>query len=273
MSYLEDRNPFFQLRKEECITKDTGISTNKVAIINDETNDVLGLVSPGYELVTNRMVNGLFQEAIGDLNIYETHDHLDAVTRRWRRRFIFSDASTDVEVTKGDNVNVMLEVFNGYDARTAFGYQLMSYRWICENGMVMGKQSLFGESYAHYENSPEKLRNSFTMKFGLYKEVAESWREWAQIPFSTKTFETFVESRKYLGDRVKKTLVDSYEPILNKEKLEDNKWGAFNVLTYLSSHETKARKGSAVFSAGYKNINRAAADLYTFDEKLMLEAA
>ena len=122
MSYLEDRNPFFQLRKEECITKDTGISTNKVAIINDETNDVLGLVSPGYELVTNRMVNGLFQEAIGDLNIYETHDHLDAVTRRWRRRFIFSDASTDVEVTKGDNVNVMLEVFNGYDARTAFGY-------------------------------------------------------------------------------------------------------------------------------------------------------
>ena len=264
--YEEERSSFFDVRREKLVTQYTNLDTGKVALMNDETNDLLGIVSPNYEVVTNEMVNSLFRDAIGDIKLHEVHDHMDASTRRWRRRFIFKDDETNVEVAAGDNVNIMLEVFNGYDARTAFGYKLMSYRWICENGLVMGKKNLFGESYGHYENSPDKLRESFTMKFDLYKEVGNTWKEWTKQEFNTKMFGDFIESRKYLGERVSKTLVDSYEPILNKEKLEDNKWGAFNVLTYLSSHETKARKGSAVFSAGYNNINRAAADLYEYGE-------
>ena len=263
--YSEKRDPFFNIRKENVFTN-SGIELNKVALINDETNDVLGLVSPNYEVVSNAQVNNVFTEAVGDLKVFDVQDHMDSITKRWRRRFIFNADETNVEVTKGDNVNVMLEVYNGYDAKTAFGYNLMSYRWMCSNGMVMGKKSIFSESYAHYEDSPDKLRQSFTMKFNAYKATTEVWKEWTLVPFNQEKFSNFIDNRDYLGERVKKAIVESYEPVMNDQKLEENKWGAFNVLTYLSSHETKAKKGSNVFSARYNNINRAAADLYLLKE-------
>jgi len=235
-------------------------------LINNDTNDILGIVSKNYEVVTNRDVGLLFDEAIGSMEVHDIHDHLNATTKKWRRRYIFKADETNVEITQGDSVNVMLEVYNGYDAKTAFGYNLMSYRWVCENGMVMGKKNLFSESYAHYEDSPARLRESFTMKFGAYKEVANMWKGWVNVPFDIKAFDKFINSREYLGERVKKALVDSYEPVMNDQKLEENKWGAFNVLTYLSSHDTKAKKGSNLFSARYNNINRAAADLYLIEQ-------
>ena len=265
--YLEDRSPFFNVRKEKVRTEVSGILIDKVALINEETNDVLGLVSPGYEVVTNESVNDLFMNALEGTSVKEVHDHLDTTTKKWRRRFIFDDDSTNVEITKGDNVNILLEVFNGYDARTAFGFNLMAYRWICENGQVMGKENLFKESYAHYIDSPDKLRQSFTMKYDAYRSTTLQWKEWTQIAFNEKNFEDFISKRDYLGDRVKEAVISSYEPIMNQEKLNENKWGAFNVLTYMATHDTKARKGSNVFSARHKNINRAAADLYLYEGK------
>ena len=263
--YNEERNPFFSVRKEDVFTNSGIHIANKVALINEETGNVLGLVSPTYEVVTNNSVNNLFGEALKDISIFDIHDHLDSITKKWRRRYIFGADETNVEITKGDSVNIMLEIYNGYDAKTSFGYNLMSYRWICKNGMVMGKKDLFSESYAHFQDSPEKLRNSFTMKFGAYKTVTDKWKEWVNQPFTTKAFESFVNSRDYIGDRVKKAVVDSYEPVLNDQKLDETKWGAFNVLTYLSSHETKAKKGSNIFSSRYNNINRIASDLYTVE--------
>ena len=264
MSYLEQRQPFFDVRKEEIQTT-SGIAVDKVAIINNETNDILGLVSPNYEVVTNESVNNLFMEALGDTRIKETHDHMDSLTKKWRRRFLFDSDETNVEIAPGDNVNILLEVFNGYDARTSFGFNLMGYRWVCENGQVMGKESMFKETYAHYIDSPDKLRNSFTMKYDAYKNTTIQWKEWTQIPFNETNFGDFINKRDYLGDRVKETIVDAYEPVMNKENLNETKWGAFNVLTYLASHETKARKGSNLFSARHRNINRAAADLYLYE--------
>jgi len=267
MPYLEQRDPFFNIRKERIKTEGSDILIDKVALINDETNDVLGLVSPNYQVVSNEAVNDLFMNALDGTSVKETHDHLDSGTKKWRRRFIFDDDRTNVEITPGDNVNILLEVFNGYDARTSFGFNLMAYRWICENGQVMGKESLFRESYAHYIDSPDKLRQSFTMKYDAYKDTTLQWREWTQISFNEKNFEDFISKRDYLGNRVKESIVESYEPVMNQEKLNENKWGAFNVLTYLATHDTKARKGSNVFSARHKNINRVAADLYLYENK------
>ena len=272
MSYQEDRNPFFNVRKETLRT-DSGIVIDKLALINDETDDIVGLVSPNYELVENHEVDNLFNEAFGNLEIKETHDHMDAATRRWRRRFIFSEDSLVFEVTPGDTIQMMLEVFNGYDARTSYGYELMGFRSICENGLVMGKQSLFKETFGHFSENFEALRESFEMKFDAFQRNIDIWKEWTELPFPEEQFKTFIEGRKYLGDKVKESVIDAYAPLLNDQKLDDTKYGAFNVLTYLSTHETKARKGSNLFSARHGHINRAASDLYTFNESSSLALA
>jgi hypothetical protein len=241
-----------------------------VAIINDETDDILGLVSENYELVTNEAVNDLFNEALNGLGVKEMTDHLDATTRRWKRRVILADDKYNKDVLPGDTVGLMLEVFNGYDARTAFGYDLMGYRYVCSNGMVLGKHSLLRESYTHYVNNPEKLRLSVDSKLNEFNRNVLTWNEWTKIPFGQEQFNRFVDSREYLGKKVADTVKEAYEPVMNREKLNETKYGAYNVLTFLSSHETKARTGSNVFSSRYTTINRMAADMYGYNEGMAL---
>lgn len=267
--YKEERNPFFNIRKET-VTTESGLRVPKVAIINDETDDILGLVSESYELITNEDVNSLFDEALNGLGIKEITDHLDSTTRRWKRRIILSDDSYNKEVLPGDTVGMLLEVFNGYDARTAFGYELMGYRYACSNGMILGKSSLLKESYTHYVNNPEKLRLSIDSKLGEFNNNILTWTEWTRIPFGQEQFNKFVDSREYLGKKVADAVKDAYEPIMNREKLNENKYGAYNVLTFLSSHETKARKGSNIFSSRFNTINRMAGDMYGYDGDMAL---
>jgi hypothetical protein len=267
--YQEERNPFFKVRKE-VIKTESGLDIPKVAVINDETNDILGLVSPGYELIENASVNSLFDDALDGLEVATIHDHMDATTRRWRRRVIFAEDSFNFEVLPGDAVGLLLEIFNGYDARTAFGYELMGYRSMCSNGQILGKRSFFRESFAHYVDNPEKLRLSVDSKLEGFEENVLTWTEWTQIPFKQEKFDAFVDGRPYIGDKVKESIKDAYEPTMNSQKLNEDKYGAYNVLTFLATHETKARNGSNVFSARHNNINRMAADLYGYDETALV---
>jgi len=261
--YQEKRNPFFNVRKETVHTS-SGIDIPKVALINDETDDVLGLVSENYELISNSAVNSLFDEALNGLKIDTVHDHLDAITRRWRRRILFGGDAFNFEVLPGDTVGLLLEIFNGYDARTAFGFELMGYRSICENGQILGKRSLFRESFAHYVENPERLRLSVDGKLEAFKDNVLTWTEWTQIPFTQENFNVFVDSRDYLGKKVADTIKDAYEPTMNDQNLNEDKYGAYNVLTFLATHATKARSGSNVFSARHNTINRMASDLYDY---------
>jgi len=237
----------------------------------------LGVVSPGYELVTNEEVFDLFSKATEGLSVAKINDHLDADTKRWKRHMIFDDDRLNHEITTGDFTGVLLEVSNGFTGKIGFGFSLMGYRWLCENGMVMGKKELFSGSFAHFVNNPERLRESFEMKFDAFTNNAENWKKWTEMPFSTKMFETFVLDRtrtskeepsktKYLTTKVSKNIVDSYPLLLNEGGLDETKWGAFNVLTNLATHHTKARNGSNVFSRRYNTINRLAADLYEYQE-------
>ncbi|MFT7880862.1 MAG: DUF932 domain-containing protein [Sulfurimonas sp.] len=264
--YNEERNPFFNVREESVYT-DSGITIPKKALINDETDQLVGIVSENYELVTNQEVNNIFGEALSDLKVKEVQDHLDATTQRWRRRVIFDDDMFNSEVLPGDTVGLLLEIFNGYNARTAFGYEIMGYRYACENGLITGKKSMLRDSYAHYVDNPDRLRLSVESKVESFNEKVLTWREWTKIPFGRSKFESFIDGRSYLGNKVKESIKEQYEPVMNREELEENKYGAFNVLTYLSSHETKARKGSNIFSNRYKAINRAASDFYYYDDE------
>jgi len=275
--YKESRNPFFDIQKETVITDSGIVVPNKQALINAETKNVLGLVSPNYEVVTNGEVDDLFQEAIKDLSIEKVVDHMDAETKRWKRQIVFNDERLNFEIVKSDIVGILLEIHNGFTGRTSFGYNLMGYRWICENGMVMGKKSLFSESYAHYVDSPEALRDSFNMKFENFQKTADVWSSWSEIDFNRENFSLFVESHtkstdvksadQYVTPKVSEAIIESYEPMMNLHKLSENKWGAFNVLTALATHKTQARNGSNLFSNRYNTINRLAADLYHWEDR------
>ena len=268
---MEDRNPFYDVKVEKLMTE-SGLEVNKNVLVNSETDDIVGLVSPNYDVVTNKTVASLFQEAVKDIGIKSVTNHLDGTTKKWKQFIVLSD-KLKYEVSPGDHVSICLAIYNGYDARTAYGYSLMGYRWLCSNGMVMGKKELFSDSFTHYDGNVEKLRDSFELKFDFFRKNTLLWSEWTERHFDKYKFNMFLDNHtkpveakaskhEYITPKISQGIKDSYYPLLEKQHLKENMWGGFNIITYIATHETKARKGSNVFSNRYNNINRLAGDFY-----------
>ena len=282
MDYLEERNPFFGVRKEK-VTTESGLEIpNKVALVNEDLSTIVGFVSPGYDVVHNETISNLFAGAISDLKVAKVVDHMDATTKRWKRRIMFDDGKLTSQIAdSSDVVGVLLEVYNGYDGRTAYGYSLMGYRWLCSNGLVMGKKELFSQSFTHYDGNVDKLRDSFGMKFNAFHQNANTWQEWSRTRFNEDDFTAFVDKHtkpvngralknQYLTPNIGKGIKENFQPLLAQQNLPFTKWGAFNVLTWLATHETKARNGSNLFSNRYQNMNRLAGDFYSGEESKAL---
>lgn len=252
-------NPFFRVKKEQIQTVSGIVIPNRYALINQKTGGLLGIMSNDYEVILNSSVANLFSDALKDYKIIKTVDHLDALQRRWKRRIVF-DLSE--KVLEGDNINLMLEIFNGYDVRSGFGYELMAFRSLCENGLIFGKRSLFRESYYHFTDNPRRLQLSIEAKMDRVRGNVEQWARWATEPYGLEQFSRFVQSRKYLSEKMKQRIIDAYGPVTNKYGNHHTKWNAFNVITYLCSHETKARQGSNVFSNRHRLLDKLAEDFY-----------
>jgi len=270
---IEERNPFYEVKVEKLMTE-SGLEVNKNVLVNSETDDIVGLVSPNYDVVTNKTVADLFHGALKDVGIKSVINHMDGTTKRWKQFIVLSD-KMKYEIAPGDSVSICLAIHNGYDARTAYGYSLMGYRWLCKNGMVMGRKKLFSDSFTHYDGNFFKLRDSFELKFDLFKNNALTWGKWAGKKFDkgnfimfldnhTKPVEAKAKKHQYITPKIAQGIKDSYYPLLERQHLSEDMWGSFNVLTYIATHETKARKGSNVFSNRYNNINRLAGDFYTW---------
>ena len=272
---MTSANPFFDIRKEFVLTESGIPIDNKVALINTENNKPVGLVSKGYKVTTNKEVADIFEvaltEAFGSVETHKVVDHLDATGKKWKRQIILGGDQFNFDVTKrGDIVGIMLTEFNGYDGKTAVGYDISGYRYACTNGLVTGIKKLFAESFAHVSDNVTMLVESFNSKFDLFNQSIDVWSKWSELPYTQNDFEAFLKSREYLSEKARTAIVDQYVPIMNKYKESDEtKWHAFNVLTEIGTHNTKARNGSNVFSNGFKTMEKVAYDFYVENQLLI----
>lgn len=259
-------NPFFNIEKQTLHTS-TGLKLNQVALVNSENNQILGVVSPKYNLIENSAVSEVFKNALHTEENEEIQDHFLRGGVQWRRRVILPREKYDFTILNEDTVGVCLEIFNSYDGRHAYGFNIFGYRWMCKNGMVSGKQNLFGETFTHMSNQLEHIRNSFAVKLDMLQSNVNVWKKWTEIKFTMNMMKTFLESRKYLSEKGRERALATYEMVMNKEGHDETKWGAYNTLTYISSNMVESRKAdtSPIFSNAYRKFNRMASDLYVYD--------
>ncbi len=254
-------NPFFRIKKEALKTESGIKIPNRWALLNAKTNSLLGIMSADYEVVLNSQVAKLFDEALKDYEVDKIGDYLDNLQRRWKRRIILKGDKVTFEVDKDDPVTIVVEIFNGYDVRSSFGYELLACRIICENGLLMGRRNIFKESYSHFIDNPKKLQFSIEMKFDYFKENVKIWQKWTKEKRTKDDFINFVNKREYLSEKIKEEVIEGYDLVMNRFGV-DSKWGHFNILTYLATHQTKARVGSYLFSNRYKLFERMIEEYY-----------
>lgn len=268
-------NPFFEVVREPLFAEFNGVRINsgRDALINAETADVIGVVSPSYKVVENKDLNLVVTDALGNLPVLKTNDHLNANTGRWVREIILDGDEHTFKIGKNQDVlKAKVNVVNGYGTNTAAIISVSAWRQICSNGMF-GYRNIFKSSYAHMtDNIVEKIRSDFNinmLKFGANTQI---WQKWSEIEFTQSDFNSFIDgltkreededTSKFLSEKQNNIIKELYEPTLVKYNDEETVWGAFNVLTAISTHNVKARKGSHLFSQGYSRMKRVIENFY-----------
>jgi len=252
----ETRNPFFELAESPLYLNDGSEVRGRRALINAESRDVLGFVAPRYDIVTNKMVDGLFNDSLALLGVKDVKvlDHLNADTSIWARSYILDDDRYKFDVGNGDVSSIMIRIYNAYNGKNAFGFKIMAFRYMCENGLIMGITTHDSMSFKHFNNAPEKMAKHLELKLQNLKTNIDLWMKWYNEPMSIEDFTLFLNDSQLTTKRLNEAAVGYWTLVQEREKLNATKWLAFNVLTYMATHVAKARHGANIFSHGSRNL-------------------
>lgn len=125
--------------------EDTMLLRNHRAIVS-ESGQVFSVVSRGYQLVSHREA---YEHGIG---VFATTfgSKASAELKIFNVRTPSSGAWVEIDLTadslafsplQGDRWLPFLRVMNSYDRSRSLGFQLGLCRWICKNGMILGRWS------------------------------------------------------------------------------------------------------------------------------------
>lgn len=262
-------NPFFEYERTPVFTEINGskLQLPKEVIVNTESLHPVGVVSKNYALIPNIELANIFEDAFQKYEVSNTWDYIQRGGEAWVRRIIFNDDRLTMEVKNDDTIKVGLEIFNSYSGKSSYGARLFGMREICDNGVVWGRENLISFKFTHMSNNLDVIKKTFEITASdVTESVLPIWKEWVKTKFTIKDMENFLETRDYItSEKNKEKILVKYEEIMNREFHEETKWAAFNTLTYISTHETKATRKdtSHIFSNAYRKYERLASDFYT----------
>jgi len=264
-------NPFFRIKKE-AIRTNSGIRIpRRFALLNAKTNGLLCIVSNEYEVILNSKVSKLFDKVLKDYPYLYYIDHLDALQRKWKRQIILKGENVTFNISETSKVAIAIEIFNGYDIRSGFGYEILAYSFNSNSFLVLGTRGVFKESCYHFTDNPTKFRDSIEVKFDEFKQHVLLWKRWAKQEFSDEAFESFIKGRKYLSQKIQEEVIELVADIRKGLMLKSTIWDHLNILLYLMEHETKAWRGSHIFSNRYKLFGKMVEDFYKIERTIRAE--
>lgn len=267
-------NPFFSVLRQPLSTDFEGeeITVGRDVLLNGEIGNVLGTVGEIYKLVTNEEVDRIFADAFSDLPIEQTFDHMNYKENRWQRDFILNGDTFNIMV--GDDVvKTKVSIWNGYDGKSSVGFSISAYNDI--NGVALLSRKMFGKTYSHVQSGlVDRIREDFASNLVKFQRMATLFNQWNNETFTFGNFEEFIRSRinndnndgGFLNERQAESIIESYEPHMYRLNRNRTRWAAYNVLSSIASQDISARgQSSNIFTAGYKRMERLAADFFELD--------
>ena len=153
--------PIYTKQTEDHLSKEIPIS-NRQAVVNTRTNEVLGVVSKDYRLVTNleacayarKCAKAVFQDTTeGEWEIFSAdaprsgiYCHIDLRHKTGGLDFRYVMVGEREEVP--DAYGPYIRVTNSYNAQRALKFTIGCYRKICKNGLT-ARGDIISFSFAH----------------------------------------------------------------------------------------------------------------------------
>ena len=265
----KNMSPFFDVIRKPLSTEFQGgvLDVEKDVLLAPNGN-VLGFVSRDYNIVKNEDVAALFDEYFSGIKIHSVKDMVSVSGEKWMREYVLDEDGYTVSIGNDDTIKTKVVICNGYDAKTSVGLAISAWRQVCSNGM-MGWKRMIGTTFGHFlSDIINKLQSKIDTGFIEMKKNFGVWEMWTEESFNQKDFNEFVESRKFLSDKKKEKISGLYEPVMNKYKEQETRWGAYNVLTAIATHHIESRNKDVAkeFSNGYREMVRVTKDFWNYEK-------
>lgn len=222
---------------------DTAGNAQLQQIVREDTGLVIGVHSNQYKMVRNEDVFPKFEDILrkSSLDLSGMYTETHVVKGGGAVQKIYRFPAHQIEIARGDVVDMELRVRNSYDGSWSFGTILGGYRLICSNGMVIG-ESFMWENRKHTSGlDVDKYLNRLDYNVKIYMDHQEVWKHWAGKKVSESQVETLLKEELKLSDRFVKDIVQGF--VHEAQSMGYTIWALFNALTYWSTHE-KINKNS-----------------------------
>ena len=205
------------------------------ALVDFNTGKLFSIVSKDYKIIRHEEAIEQVEEVIADtsgLGRFEIYTDFYNDGGRMRRTYRFIEKS--VEIAKSDEVNPELYLFNSYDVTWPFIVLLGAFRFVCENGLVVGEKFLYLRKRHIYELDTIGLKEEISTALKRFNLQTQEWKTWTNHQLTSKTYRQVMEAMK-LG---KKATQEIEKRLDHKAKgLDDNDfpiitlWVFYNILT------------------------------------------
>lgn len=210
----------------------------KRAVVRENPEAILGVVSNRYRLVEHKSILEPFEESLKGVvspEDWEVRVSLPKLGRAMFIKYILKDPNCKHEIAVGDTVEMYLELFNSYDGTMSFGYEVGANRLVCTNGLV-APEAVSKMHLRHLGHDYNSLRASIESSLDNFLPIVGKWRNWVNEPFGKEQVIEFFE-KVPAPKKFKETIEDKYN-----SSEEHTKWSFYNALTWYSSHKVTARK-------------------------------
>ena len=228
---------------------------NKKALMRSDTNDCLGVVGSGYNILQNTEAFKFFEPFVENgLATLETAGSLF----NGKRVFILAKiAGDDMEVQKGDFVEKYILLSNAHDGSQAVKVGYTPIRVVCNNTLTCAETSQTPQLIRVYHKTNvsqtlQDLRETMDLVNRQFIATEEKYKELAKKQVSTADLDKYVKrvfSKKKLEDmyntpseytdeqveKFRKKLMEHVEEVFEKE-LVHNRWTMYNAVNHYLNH-------------------------------------
>jgi len=209
------------------------------SLFNNDNGNYLGSCSPSYNLVKHSHAVELLKEAANRTGLEYSESH--TTTKDGARLFYnirFDGAGNKID---GEKIAPQIVMINTYDGSAPFDVDLGAYRFVCSNGMRVGK-SLQRTRIKHTTNLDiEDIVQKIELKLNSYTKVF--------IPFCNALAKYDATQKEGVGiiegiakksifpERHTKKVIEEWKAPRNAIRGGQNAWGIYNAFTSIITHD------------------------------------
>ena len=248
MSQLSDKGALFNVRSEKLQTASGLLIPNKKVIINERSNDPIGIVSEGYKVVKNEEIFDGFCKSIEKSNINTDGAQINVSFAKGGAKtlvdFIFPEESFSVD---GDSSKTALNIvaLNSFDGSTRYITKAGGFRIKCMNGQVIGNiASAYSSTHTNKLDVDAGAQRVINM-LQEFQGAKHYWGKMLQTPLTHvqahKIIEEFIGKKVDFSERIP-AMYDCVNRLwlAYAKEFGQNTYALYNAMTdYVSHKESK----------------------------------